>query len=105
MATRQVNHFAYGEGASAMAGSSNTCAPYNSLTAWLMTIFLTAVWYSSGCCASSAAVFTARMAVADMVCLSDDRFGIEEFQVGGEVGQAGPQFAVDGPREGRLIPV
>jgi len=42
IATRHVSHFAYGDGASAIAGSSNTCAPYNSFTAWLMTIFLTA---------------------------------------------------------------
>src|SRR5256885_11581353 len=52
-----------------------------------MTIFLTAVRYSSGWCASSAAVFTSMVAVAVIGYTSNEGFGIEEFQVGAQIGQ------------------
>ena len=69
MAIRQACHFQYGDGAKAIAGSSYTVAPANSLIAWLTMIFLTKSWYSAGCCSISAGVLTTNgAAVVDTAC-------------------------------------
>ena len=82
-----------------MAGSSNTCAPYSSLTAWLITILCTAAWYSGGCCASSATVLTSRVVVvliAVLLSCSQNGLGVECFQIGGEIDELLAHLHADG---------
>src|SRR5581483_3119712 len=97
MAMRQVSHLAYGVGASLIAGSSKTCAPYSSLAAWLITIFSTAARYSSGCCLRSAAVLTSSVVVSDIADAPrlEQGFGIERFEIRGEIGEVLGEFHRD----------
>src|SRR4051812_4027769 len=66
--------------------------------AWLMTSFSQAVRNSSGCCLSSSQVFT-WVWVVIRVSWSDDRFGVEGFEIGGELGEFRRQVALDGSRQ------
>src|SRR5437762_11691095 len=80
--------------------SSNTCAPYSSLSAWLRMIFLTASWYSTGWWWKSSAVFTS--GYLDTFCSSQDGVAGECLQIGDQVGEARLERPGGGAERGEL---